>query len=142
MIFATLTWPLFDEPAPVSMKPPRNPKVVAFAEAIYGFDGFIFVTRGFNRSITASLKNAIDPIYPPWMRKPSGVFGYGSMGGAFAIRHPRNVGAAVEMAPVSSMVMLGGADFFRVGPWRNKPLESAEPALLPATATMLDHLLR
>ena len=124
------------------MKPSKNPKVVAFAEAIYGFDGFIFVTRGLNRSITASLKNAIDPLYPHWVHKPSRVFGYGSMGGAFAIWHPRNLGAAAEMVPVSSMVMLGKPDFFRVGPWGSKPLESAEPALLPATATMLDHLLR
>lgn len=137
----TFDLPLFDEPAPVAMKPSENPKVVAFAETISGFDGFIFVTPEYNRSIPASLKNALDSIYAPWVRKPFGVFGYGSMGAAFAIQHLRNVGVAVQMVPVSSMVMLGGADFFRVGPWGSEPLENAESALLPATATMLDDLL-
>lgn len=133
--------PLYDEPAPVAMRPSENPHVVKFAETISGFDGFIFVTPEYNRSIPASLKNALDSIYAPWVRKPFGVFGYGSMGAGFAIQHLRNVGVAVQMVPVSSMVMLGGADFFRVGPWGSEPLENAEGALLPATATMLDDLL-
>lgn len=133
--------PMFDEPAPVAMKPSENPKVMAFAKTISGFDGFIFVTPEYNRSIPASLKNAIDSIYAPWVRKPFTAFGYGSMGGAFAIQHLRNIGVAVQMVPVSSMVMLGGADFFRVGPWGSEPLEAAEGALLPAATAAFDDLI-
>ncbi len=95
----------------------------------------------YNRSIPASLKNAIDSLYAPWVRKPFAVFGYGSMGGAFAIQHLRNVGVAVQMVPVSSMIMLGGADFFRVGPWGKEPIENADAALIPAAKGALDDLV-
>ncbi len=137
----TFDLPMFDEPAPVSMKPSENPKVVAFAEAISGFDGFVFVTPEYNRSIPASLKNAMDSIYAPWVRKPFTAFGYGSMGAAFAIQHLRNVGVGLQMVPVSSMILLGGADFFRVGPWGTEPIENAEAALVPAAKGAFDDLV-
>lgn len=133
--------PMFDEPAPVAMRPSEDPKVVAFAETISGYDGFVFVTPEYNRSIPGSLKNAIDSLYAPWVRKPFAVFGYGSMGAAFAIQHLRNVGVAVQMVPVSSMIMLGGADFFRVGPWGSEPIENADAALVPAAKAALDDLV-
>jgi len=33
------------------------------------FDGYIFVTAEYNRSVPAVLKNALDYAYPEWVRK-------------------------------------------------------------------------
>jgi NAD(P)H-dependent FMN reductase len=60
----------------------------AWGETISEADGFIFVTPEYNRSVPASLKNAIDWLYAPWLTKPAAIVSYGWIdGGAAASKH-------------------------------------------------------
>jgi NAD(P)H-dependent FMN reductase len=51
-------------------------------------DGFVFVTPEYNRSIPASLKNAVDFLVVEWTEKPAAIVSYGYIdGGKSAARH-------------------------------------------------------
>lgn len=65
---AEYKFPVFDERLQY-MKDP-SPEAVAFAERIQAADGVIIVTPEYNGGYPASLKNAIDLLYPQWKRKP------------------------------------------------------------------------
>ncbi|EFA86752.1 putative reductase [Heterostelium album PN500] len=45
------------------------------------FDSFVFVTPEYNAGMPASLKNAIDYVYPDWNSKPAVIVSYGFHGG-------------------------------------------------------------
>lgn len=60
-------FPLFDERL-MYQKNPSN-KLIDFAERIKRADGVIMVPSVYNYSFPASLKNAIDVLYPEWNRK-------------------------------------------------------------------------
>ena len=51
--------PFFNEIASNLWVPSENPKAVAWQRRIAGFDGYIVVTPEYNRSMPASLKNAL-----------------------------------------------------------------------------------
>ncbi len=61
-------FPIFEE----RLKALKNPStsVLEFAEKIKAADGVIIVTPEYNGGYPASLKNAIDLLYPEWKRKP------------------------------------------------------------------------
>ena len=59
--------PFFDEPASNAWVPSKNE--VSWQKKIAEFDGYIFVTAEYNRSMPAVLKNALDYAYPEWNRK-------------------------------------------------------------------------
>ena len=61
-------FPLFDER--LSNFPNPTSQMLAFSEAIKQADGIILVTPEYNGGYPASLKNAIDLLYPEWKRKP------------------------------------------------------------------------
>ncbi len=61
-------FPIFDERLQY-MKDPE-PAVIDFAEKIKKSNGVIIVTPEYNGGYPASLKNAIDLLYPEWKRKP------------------------------------------------------------------------
>lgn len=63
-----LNFPVWDER--LSMQPNPNPAAVAFSEKIKKADGVLIVTPEYNGGYPASLKNAIDLLYPEWYRKP------------------------------------------------------------------------
>lgn len=70
----------------------------AWAEKIEQGDGYIFVTPEYNRSIPASLKNAIDFLYTPWLTKPAAIVSYGWIdGGAGASKHLHDILSWVKM---------------------------------------------
>lgn len=98
--------PLQDEPVPPAMGQYTRPHTLAWAEAIKGFDGFIFVTAEYNHSIPGALKNAIDFLYAEWNNKAAGFVGYGSAGGVRAVEHLRGVMAEMQIADVRAQVML------------------------------------
>jgi NAD(P)H-dependent FMN reductase len=69
------------------------------------------VTAEYNRSIPATLKNALDYAYPEWNRKPAAYLGYGSVGAARAIEQLRLMSVELQMAPTRTGVHIQGADF-------------------------------
>jgi NAD(P)H-dependent FMN reductase len=63
-------------------------------------DGYIIVTAEYNHGYPASLKNALDHVFPELNRKPVTFVGYGNVGGARAIEQLRLVTVEFEMAPL------------------------------------------
>jgi NAD(P)H-dependent FMN reductase len=108
--------PFFDEMASNAWMPSANAEAVRWQNKISEFDGYIFVTAEYNRSITGALKNALDQAYVNWNKKPFGAVGYGSVGGARAVEHLRNIGVELQMVPTRSAVHIAGADFMSVHP--------------------------
>ncbi len=133
--------PFFDEAASNLWMPSSDPNAVAWQEKIAEFDGFIFVTSEYNRSIPASLKNALDQAYKEWVKKPAAIMAYGAVGGAFAADHLRTIAIELQMVPVRSAVHIGGSEFFKVHPMgANEPISAIEDSILPGAKTMLDSL--
>ena len=79
--------PLLDEPIPPSLGQYTQPHTQAWAAAIAGFDGYVFVTPEYNHGTSGALKNAIDFLFKEWNNKAAGFVGYGSAGGARAIEN-------------------------------------------------------
>lgn len=133
--------PFFNEVASNAWVPTQDPKALAWQQKIGQFDGYIFVVAEYNRSITGALKNALDQAYVEWTRKAAAYVGYGSVGGARAIEHLRNISVELQMVPVRSGVHIGGSEFYAVHPgFGGKPLSTIEAAILPSAKDMLDQL--
>ena len=133
--------PFFNEAASNAWVASKDPRAVAWQEKLATFDGFIFVMAEYNRSMTASLKNALDQAYNEWNRKPAAVLAYGSVGGARAAEHLRAVAIELQMVPIRHGVHIGMADFFKVsGLGENAPISAIEDHILPAAKGMLDDL--
>jgi NAD(P)H-dependent FMN reductase len=104
--------PLFDEPAsPAAGLVPRNPAAQRWGNKIAEFDGYIFVTAEYNRSVPGVLKNAIDHLYPQLNRKPVAFVAYGGVGGARAVEHLRLILIEMQAAPLRNAVHVGLAEF-------------------------------
>lgn len=99
--------PMFDEALPPSMGQYFHRHTRDWAERIASFDGFVFVTPEYNRSVPAVLKNAIDFLYAEWHNKAAAFVAYGAVGGAHAVEHLRGVLSEVQVAHVQSQVSLG-----------------------------------
>ena len=133
--------PFFNEASSNFWVPSKDPKAVAWQQTLAGFDGFIFVTAEYNRSIPAALKNALDQAYREWIHKPAGILGYGSTGGARAVEHLRTIAIELQMVPVRSAVHIMGADLMKVHPMgENGPISAIEDHILPSANAMLDDL--
>jgi NAD(P)H-dependent FMN reductase len=133
--------PFFNEAASNAWVPSKDPNAVRWQKKIGEFDGFIFVTAEYNRSLPASLKNALDQAYVEWNRKPAAILGYGATGGARAVEHLRSIAIELQMVPVRSAVHIGGSEFMKVHPMRdNESISAIEPVILPSANAMLDDL--
>jgi NAD(P)H-dependent FMN reductase len=131
--------PFFDEVASNAWAPTKNPVGQAWQKKIAEFDGYIFVTAEYNRSIPAALKNALDYAYPEWNRKPAAYLGYGSVGAARAIEQLRLMSVELQMAPTRTGVHIQGADFMAL---QKGEKTFDDLAYLPQnTTTMLDELV-
>ena len=133
-------WPLpfFNEVASNAWAPTQNEVGQRWQKKVAEFDGYIFVTPEYNRSIPAALKNALDFSYPEWNKKAAAVVGYGSVGGARAVEHLRTIAIELQMAPTRSGVHIQGADFFAA--WQQGKDLREFPHLEPNVKTMLDEL--
>jgi NAD(P)H-dependent FMN reductase len=131
--------PFFDEVASNAWVPSTSEVAQAWQKKVAEFDGYIFITAEYNRSITASLKNALDYAYPEWGKKPAAYVGYGSVGGARAVEHLRLISVELQMAPIRTGVHIQGADFM-AALQQGKPL-SELTYLLPGAKDMLDNLV-
>ncbi len=134
--------PLFNEPASNLWMPSSDPKAIAWQQKLAEFDGYIFVVAEYNRSVTGSMKNALDQAYKEWVRKPFTAIAYGSVGGARAMEHLRLIGVELQMVPTRNAVHIGGGDFFKVHPMgSNAPISEIEANILPAAQASLDDLV-
>ncbi len=84
--------PFFEAPVPPLYVPDSTPHGKEWAKMIDEADGFVFVTPEYNRSMPASLKNALDYLVAEWKDKPAAVVSYGYIdGGANATKHLHDV---------------------------------------------------
>jgi NAD(P)H-dependent FMN reductase len=104
--------PLLDEPVPPSLGQYTQPHTQAWAAAIAGFDGYVFVTPEYNHGTSAALKNAIDYLYKEWNHKAAGFVSYGSAGGVRAVESLRLVMGELQVADVRAQVALSLASDF------------------------------
>jgi NAD(P)H-dependent FMN reductase len=130
--------PLFNEVASNAWAPTQNEVGQAWQKKVGEFDGYIFITAEYNRSITGALKNALDFAYPEWNKKAAAYVGYGSVGAARAIEHLRNISVELQMAPTRTGVHIQGADFMAV--WQGGKPVSELTHLDANVSTMLDEL--
>ncbi len=134
--------PFFNEMASNLWMPSQDPNAIKWQNKLAEFDGFIFVVAEYNRSVTGSLKNALDQAYNEWGHKPIAAIGYGALGAARAVEHLRLIGVELQMVPVRNAVHIGGGDFFKVHPMgANAPIEDIEANLLPAAKATLDDVV-
>lgn len=135
--------PLFNEVASNAWAPSQSEAAVKWQKKIGEFDGYIFVVAEYNRSITGSLKNALDQAYVEWGRKPMTAMAYGSVGGTRAMEHLRNIAVELQMVPTRNAVHLGMGDFFKVHPGfgGSGNMGDVEANLLPAAKASLDDLV-
>lgn len=130
--------PLYDELIPPLYAPAKHAVAQQWSAKIAEFDGYIFVTAEYNRSITGALKNALDHIYREFNRKPAAFVGYGGLGGARAIEQLRLICIELQMAPMRNAVHITLEPFLAVMKG-DKKLEEFE--FLDQSATqMLDEL--
>ena len=106
--------PLFDAPASDLWMPTPNPVAAKWQAKLNEFDGYIVVTAEYNRSVPGALKNAIDWAYTPFMKKAVAYLAYGSVGGARAVEHLRNIMTEVQAVSVRQGIHIGGSDFMPI----------------------------
>ena len=132
--------PLFDAPASDFWMPTPNPEAARWQAKLNEFDGFIIVTAEYNRSITGALKNAIDWAYKPFMRKAVAYVGYGSVGGARAIEHLRNIMTELQAVSVRHGIHIGGSDFIPLM-MGQKQWDDVKGGFDPFVPDLLDNLV-
>ena len=132
--------PLFDAPASDAWMPTPNPVAAKWQQKLDSFDGFIFVTAEYNRSIPGALKNAIDWAYKPFNRKAAAFVGYGSVGGARAVEHLRNIMVELQAAPVRQGVHIGGGEFAGILSGK-KTWDDIRDTFEPFVPDLLDNLV-
>ncbi len=134
--------PFFNEKASNMWMPSEDPRAVAWQKKLAEYDGYIFVTSEYNRSIPASLKNALDQAYVEWVRKPAAVVSYGSVGGTRAAEHLRTIAIELQMVPIRAGVHIGGSEFMKVHPMgADGPMNGIEDAIGNSADDMLDNLV-
>ncbi len=117
--------PFFNEVASSAWVPSKSEAAQKWQKKIASLDGFLIVAAEYNRSPTASLKNALDHAYVEWNKKPVAFVGYGAVGAARAIEQLRTIAVELQMAPTRTAVHIAGADF--MGVWQQgKQLEDYE----------------
>lgn len=101
--------PFFDEPISPRYNPDRKPGEVVqkWMTKIAEGDAYIFVTPEYNHSMPGVLKNSLDYITVELSKKPATVVSHGTVGGARAIMHLKEVlsesGAAITPKQIALM---------------------------------------
>jgi NAD(P)H-dependent FMN reductase len=99
--------PFMDAPiAPLYAEVPGE-AAAAWRAKLAEAEGFIFLTPEYNRSIPASLKNALDYTVAEWNDKPATVVSYGYVdGGKSAAKHLHDVLGWLRMRPTQPVSIL------------------------------------
>lgn len=133
--------PLLDEEMPALFGEYAQDHTLRWARTVAGFDGFVFVTPEYNRSMPAALKNAIDYLHTEWNHKAAGFVSHGIHGGTHAVAHLRQTLAEVKVAGVGTHVALSAFHDFALesptDPGVVTPGEHQEPTL----TEMLDEVI-
>lgn len=126
--------PIFDQPAPPvrTLRNYPNETIARWGRTVDAADGFMVVTPEYNHGYPASLKSALDYIFPELTRKPIAFVGYGNVGGARAIEQLRLVAVEFEMAPLRHAI--------HILPELMRPAMSADP-FTPEMFASLDEQL-
>lgn len=99
--------PFFAEPVSPRYNPQRQVDATAqaFLDKLASFEAYIFVTPEYNHSIPGVLKNAFD--YMDWqmVRKPAGIVSHGTVGGARAAMHLKEIISEAQAVPMSKFVV-------------------------------------
>jgi NAD(P)H-dependent FMN reductase len=132
--------PLFDAPASDFWVPTTNPEALRWQARLNEFDGYVIVTAEYNRSIPGALKNAIDWAYKPFIRKAAAFVGYGSVGGARAVEHLRNILVELQVVPVRHAIHIGGSEFAQLYMGK-KSWDEMKATFDPFVPEMLDNLV-
>src|SRR5665213_1311991 len=94
--------PFFNEPVSPRYNPERklDPTVKKWLDKVAWADAYIMVTPEYNHSITGVLKNAMD--YIDWQadRKPSTIASHGTVGGARAAMHLKEILSESRTVPI------------------------------------------
>jgi NAD(P)H-dependent FMN reductase len=98
--------PFFDEAISPRFNPDRKVNEVTqkWLDALNGADAFIFVTPEYNHSIPGVLKNSLD--YATWefKQKPATVVSHGTVGGARATMHLKEILSESRAAIIPTQV--------------------------------------
>lgn len=102
--------PFFAEPVSPRYNPNRtaDPTAQKFLDVLAEQDAYIFVTPEYNHSIPGVLKNAFDYLDFQMLRKPAGIVSHGTVGGARAAMHLKEIISEAQAVPVSKFVALAG----------------------------------
>jgi NAD(P)H-dependent FMN reductase len=133
---ADFNLPLLDEAYPAMYQNYQNDHTKVWSAKISEFDGFVFVTGEYNHTVMPALANALSYLNVEFNNKAAGIVSYGSMGGARAAEHLRNVLSELQVAHVRNQVMFSlFTDFENFSEF--KPTEQNAGTLAP----MLDQLV-
>lgn len=85
--------PFLDEPISPRYNPDRhiNPEAGKWVSKLAEADAYLFVTPEYNHSIPGVLKNALDYVTTELTHKPATVVSHGSVGGARATMHLKEI---------------------------------------------------
>ena len=133
---ADFNLPLLDEAYPAAYQNYQNDHTKTWSAKIAEFDGFIFVTGEYNHTVTPALTNALSYLNVEFNNKAAGIVSYGSMGGARAAEHLRNILSELQIAHVRNQVMFSlFTDFENFADF--KPTDQNAGTLAP----MIDQLI-
>jgi len=102
--------PFFNEAISPRYNPNRqlSGEVKKWSDAIRDFDAYVFVTPEYNHSVGGELKNAIDYLTDELSHKPSAIASHGSVGGARAAMHLREILAESRSVVIPNGVAIIG----------------------------------
>lgn len=102
--------PFFDEPISPRYNPNRdiNPEVQKWLTKLDAFDAYVFVTPEYNHSISGVLKNALDYVTSELKRKPTAIVSHGTVGGARAAMHLKEILSESQSVVIPKAVALSG----------------------------------
>lgn len=102
--------PFFEEPVSPRYNPARqlDPTVKKWLDKLAEQDAYIVVTPEYNHSIPGVLKNAFDYLDWQMVRKPSAIVSHGTVGGARAAMHLKEILSEAQSVPISKFVALHG----------------------------------
>lgn len=107
---ADFPMPFFDEPISPRYNPNRTPapEVQKFLDVMTAQDAFVIVTPEYNHSIPAVLKNAFDFMTWEMQRKPAAIVSHGTVGGARAAMHLKEIISEGQAVPIPKFVAFAG----------------------------------
>lgn len=85
------------------------------------------------------MKNAFDQAYVEWNTKPIAFFGYGGIGGAYAVDSGRTVAIELKMVPIQASLHIATGDYIKTVR-QQRPISEIEANILPSALVMLDQL--